>query len=414
MTPFCRAAILGLVPGLLLCAFVGTWWVDVPYLDQWELVPLLAAWEGGTLGWADIWAQHNEHRIFFPKLLMLGLAAVSDWDVRYEMAASLVLAFTCFGLTVVLLHRARAPWFTPLLAGVLLFSPSQWGNWFLGWQVQILLMLATLLLALALLPRAPGSALAGAIAAAVVASFSFGSGLLVWPAGALVLVWARPPRYRRRIGWWVAASVLIVLAYLWGYTRVTHHLEPTLLQATLGRIGYALAYLGSPLSQQVWLATLLGAGAVAALSYATYRLNRRRHAALLALGWLGVGAALLTAWARAGYGMEQALSSRYVTLANLAWLGVLPALSALPALGALRVAPRNAAASLLAVLLALQALGGAYTWTLRYPAYTEARAALESGIGPDTHTILYPEAEVLRARRDQLEALGLSVFRNPP
>jgi len=408
MNTFARAALIGLVPGLVLGAFVATWWVDVPYLDQWELVPLLAAWEGGTLRWADIWAQHNEHRLVFPKLLMLATAALTDWDVRYEMAASLLLAFVCYGLVALFLHRARAPRYTPVLAGLLVFSPSQWGNWFLGWQVQIFLMLVSLLIVLALLPRPGGPGFAGAIAAAVVASFSFGSGLLVWPAGLLAIAWARPPRRATRLALWTLAGGGTVAAYLWGYARVGYHPEPAPLAATLGRAGYALAYLGSPLSQQVWLAMPLGGAALAALTYATLRLDRNRHAALLALGWFGVGAALLTAWVRAGYGLEQALSSRYVTLANLAWLG------ALPGFGSLRGARRHAAAGVLATLLVLQAFWGAYTWTLRYPAYAEARAALQAGGNPQSLTVLYPDTEVLHTRRAQLEARGLSVFRDPP
>ncbi|HZS38481.1 MAG TPA: hypothetical protein VFF06_16715, partial [Polyangia bacterium] len=65
---------VALVPAIALAAFVWRFGVDVPYWDQWELVPLLKGAHDGTLRAADFFALHNEHRLVVPRLIMLGLA----------------------------------------------------------------------------------------------------------------------------------------------------------------------------------------------------------------------------------------------------------------------------------------------------------------------------------------------------
>ena len=44
---------------------------DLPYWDDWEMVPVITGHEPVTLKWA--WAQHNEHHMPVPKLILVGL-----------------------------------------------------------------------------------------------------------------------------------------------------------------------------------------------------------------------------------------------------------------------------------------------------------------------------------------------------
>src|SRR5438128_1219761 len=73
------------LPALLPFNFVYRFGVNLPYWDQWELVPLLAKLHDGQLTLADLTAQHNEHRIFFPRLIMLGLATLTRYNTVAEM-----------------------------------------------------------------------------------------------------------------------------------------------------------------------------------------------------------------------------------------------------------------------------------------------------------------------------------------
>src|ERR1700752_4714039 len=53
----------GLIPLILLVGWVSKYAVDVPCRDEWLMIPLLAKAHDHTLTFADLWEQHNEHRI---------------------------------------------------------------------------------------------------------------------------------------------------------------------------------------------------------------------------------------------------------------------------------------------------------------------------------------------------------------
>src|SRR5689334_14571778 len=84
------------VPALFALHAMCTYWVAVPFWDEWETPGAqLAHYCRGSLDWADLFGQHNEHRLFFPRLIWLPLAILAGWDVRYEMI--LTFALVCFG-----------------------------------------------------------------------------------------------------------------------------------------------------------------------------------------------------------------------------------------------------------------------------------------------------------------------------
>src|SRR5262245_35820129 len=65
--------VLAAFPFLILIWAVARYSIDVPFLDQWDLVPLIDKMYQGQLTFHDLWMQFNEHRILFPKIIMLGL-----------------------------------------------------------------------------------------------------------------------------------------------------------------------------------------------------------------------------------------------------------------------------------------------------------------------------------------------------
>ena len=94
--------VLSLIPIVVLIYFVVEYTVNVPHWDQWGLVPLLEKSYSGTLSFGDLWAQHNEHRAFFPKIVMLTLARFSGWNIAYELAANIIVSIGI--LTVITFH----------------------------------------------------------------------------------------------------------------------------------------------------------------------------------------------------------------------------------------------------------------------------------------------------------------------
>src|SRR5436189_3578557 len=61
-------------PPLLIGLLIFRDGVDVPFWDQWDgTAPLFEKMAAGTLRFADFFAQHNEHRLLFPRLIFFGL-----------------------------------------------------------------------------------------------------------------------------------------------------------------------------------------------------------------------------------------------------------------------------------------------------------------------------------------------------
>lgn len=422
--------------GFLLCMFLR-FSVDVPYLDQWEFVPFLEKMTAGSLGWPDFWAQHNEHRIVFPRMIMAGLAWATHWNIYYELVVNAVLGFVFFLLMARQARRTlgnapgRPAWWLPLTA-LLLFSLSQWQNWFLGWQLQLFLSAVTACGALLLLssPAPSRWSLWGAVGLGFIATFSFANGLLVWGVGlALILCRMRTRRDISRIALsgWLAAGTVAIALYVYGYQAPPYHGPPGLTLLHPWRFfEYVLVYLGQPIIN--WNVRLAGsAGAFGLILWSTLMIRLWRDPeteCITVLPYLGlslyaVGSAALTAFARSGAeGSAQALSSRYITLANPLWFCIVVlACIALREDKVQDARPRVSATAWIAgaifTALVLCASGyGAYRWTERYAVYTAARTELVTGQDQGHLGYLYPDAEKLMQRRGLLERLNLSVFRN--
>jgi hypothetical protein len=217
--PMSRTALLTLVSvgaiGLVLPTAAYFWFlhqyaVNVPYWDQWSDVSLLGHWYSGTLSVGTLWAPHFDHRMLFPNLIVLALALSTHFSITFEEYLSGALLVAAVGLFI-LAHKRRSP-STPLIyycpVALLLFSFVQFQNTLWGFQMAWYLVMLALATALFLLdrPTLNGFVLAGAIAAAVVGSFSSLQGLLIWPVGLVLLLQRR--RSHRLVLAWVVSAVM--------------------------------------------------------------------------------------------------------------------------------------------------------------------------------------------------------------
>jgi hypothetical protein len=182
---------LTLVPPIILVANVTEYNVDVPFWDQWNFVPLLGKSYEGSVTIGDLWGQHNEHRLLFPRLIMLGLAHASRYNIVWELAVIVVLAAATF----VLLWRQFAgglkvlgyrglPWVLPIIS-LLVFTLGQAENWLWGWQIQIFLNVLAAVSGFILLSGHSfrWGRFWWALGFGVLATYSFANGLLFWPLG---------------------------------------------------------------------------------------------------------------------------------------------------------------------------------------------------------------------------------------
>src|SRR5947209_8306808 len=136
------------VPPLLIGLLIFRNGVDVPFLDEWDgTAPLFEKMANGTLGFADFFAQHNEHRIFFPRLIFFGLGRLTQWNIRAELFVIWLLALVClFNVwqTTRLRGRKNSGFWLLFTSSFLIFSPLSFENFLWGFQIGFLLPLACL------------------------------------------------------------------------------------------------------------------------------------------------------------------------------------------------------------------------------------------------------------------------------
>jgi hypothetical protein len=322
-----------------LLAYVWAFARDVPWWDDWDLVPVLSGREPATAAW--LWKPHNEHRIPVPKLIHLALAAPDGPDFR---AAAYVnaLALAAGALALILAAR-RLRGHTSCADALFPLALLHWGqydNLIWSFQVQFICSTVLFLVPLALMMTArpdalPWRGLAVGLCALVLPfcganGAALAPALCLWLAAAALTCWrARSSGGRRRALLLGALAVLgagaVVVSFL-GYSHSTLHPQTPgagsgLLSALLVLMmanGPAGAVRGGPLVGMFALLLALAAGLALGRAWMAGRVDRLRG--LGAVACLGAVAALgvCVGWGRAGLHADSPGGitgvSRYVTL----------------------------------------------------------------------------------------------------
>lgn len=316
-------------PAWVLGWLVAVHAVNIPVWDGWERALLLEKWEAGTLTFADLYAPHIDHRIVFPRLLFLFVAAVAQGDVRWEIAFSWLCGLAT-GIGVWRLARdtlGPGGWTagTAFLANLWNFSPLQYDNWLWPIQTAFVLPLPCLVWAIWATTR-PWTwwrrlALAGTLA--IIGTHSFSHGLFIWPAVAVLALLlplgtaGKADRWRFVAGWVVLGAAVVGCYFGIDYRAATAYSygsgvgDETPLARTwreslddFGRVRrFFLTMLGGPWVRQfaidpVWPAITPGWVALAAYAVAGgWALRRRlrgdRETWARALPWLALGGAVI-------------------------------------------------------------------------------------------------------------------------
>jgi hypothetical protein len=128
--------LLVLIPAALPYLYVRAFAVNVVFADAWDMVLVFRKFSSGRLTFADLYAQHVEHRMFFPKgaELLLGLLT------SYNNVAEMYVVVSCFLITAaVLLVAFRREIGLPLIffvpVALLIFSFRQDENMLLEFQI---------------------------------------------------------------------------------------------------------------------------------------------------------------------------------------------------------------------------------------------------------------------------------------
>jgi len=320
---------------LLLAQLVSLLWLIwnhtplVPTLDEWEMANFLELADQGRLDLFTFWGFQNEHRIFLPRLILYALINLTGWQRQIIMTVNLGIAiitamFICAAARRTLGTSTFIAISMPLL--MLLFSFAQYENWLFAFQTNFLLAACGIACCLyGLTAQTPGYALgrSGLILAfggAIVASLSTLAGLLSWPAF-LLAIW-RFGRWQTAL--WCASATAIIIPYFIGFPKST-----TTVAQSRELLEYALTYLGAPLGfPTVGLAMTYGGLGLVLMALAIGILWRLEVSLSTIMPWLTLGlyalaGMALTTLGRAGFGREQALTSRYQLFSSLWWISLL-------------------------------------------------------------------------------------------
>lgn len=335
-----------LAPALYLSYFLLKYSVNVPYWDQWGATGgALDKIHQGKLSITDLFAQHNEHRVFFPKLIFIPLAYLTGWDTRYEVLLTFLLACLT-SLNIYRLSKLSIGEKQFQLVGLaftsnlLIFSPGQYENWLWGFQSILLFPMfyitSCLLVASSRLQMSVRFLLC--VGFSILSSFSLSNGLFCWVA-ALLALWFCPDfshlKWKRRlILLWLGGFISTLALYFHGYHRDPNN--PGLREAInhpQQAIAFFFSFLGSPLSaSNVTLAAFLGAVLfflfLSFCLYIIYKLRKDWRFIHSTGNWVIIGlfvlaSALAATTMRLLGGVEQALSSRYTSFSLYLTIAVL-------------------------------------------------------------------------------------------
>ena len=331
------ASLLGvplvLVPLAVYLLYVVRFGVNVPWQDEWNFVPLLHMALTGHLTLAALWAQHNENRLLFPNLILLGMAGLTHYNVKDEMLASAGLLMVSFGGLGLLYRRHRlGPSWGLVPVAFLVFSLSQNAITLTGFALTWYLVVLGLVVALVALEGLGTHwwALPLAAVGATLASYSALQGLLVWPAMLPYLLRAGTTWVQRAV--WTGLAAAAWALYFAGLNLSAQHAGGGhlhfLLHQPLTALRYFVVLVGAVIpstsaahgdGQTILFGLLILGLAAVTLGWTvvTRRVQVDRAVSFpLALILFGLLFDLFTTVGRASFGVAEATASRY-TIYNL-------------------------------------------------------------------------------------------------
>ncbi|MGJ3245359.1 MAG: hypothetical protein ACFE0I_04705 [Elainellaceae cyanobacterium] len=323
---------LGLVIGL-----IATNGVNIPVSDEWLILGVAEKIHSGTLTVSDLFAQHHEHRLVFPKLIFAALAFATSWNVKAEMYLSACLALITVALTIYLSRFSSSTdknslFLVVVLNAWLIFSFAQYANWLWGFQFPWFLINACLIGAVCLvaLSRDSPNQFYWAAIPCFVASFSIAHGLLTWLA-LFPSIFALKGNNRKTLircaiwGLLFLGTLAIYLIDFQGTGDFENLPSPTyVFEEPIKTLQYFFNLIGSPLTgfPATKLLPFIGLAVFLSFLFLTIRSMRltrfgfdisERAAPWISIGLFALLFAGVTTIGRAGFGADQAVAPRYVT-----------------------------------------------------------------------------------------------------
>lgn len=330
----------GAVLATICAVYVTSFWTDVPYYDEWFMVPWIDRVAHGEWSPLDFFQSGQGHTGLPYRVVTFLSVKLLHYDARLPIIVAFVLMT---GAAILLGARySRQARSAPILYAVsliavwaALFTLHNWENLLATWAINAAAVTFFMVAALCLVERKSVVAFYTGIACAVVCTLSFTNGVLIWPAlGLMVFLDGRRDRL---IPVAIGAGLMFLMIWL-GHDKLGSSMN--LLNAP----GRFFAVLGAPFpfthqgvsmdgalpEHAITLAIALGVVAcLAPVGLVALRTNlfRDREALKslrfpLAILLVGFGSCAMVALGRSDLGIGQAMSSRYVITTMLVYIGI--------------------------------------------------------------------------------------------
>ena len=335
-------ALVAAIPVACAIYYVNSFSVDVPYYDEWQLVPMIDRWFSGILTWRDLLKHHNEHAILVHRIIVLASASLAHWNIRIEYF--LGVSFLAGYFAILSLYAAKAfenisfrlcITLVIIPISICLFSLRQEAS-LIGFGLGSFSTNFFFVLSMFLLRYGGILSLLGAAAAAGLSSLCFSNGLIAWPVG-LIVLWLLRPRAERVlvIVIWILFAALFIGLYLLDFhsSVALHALQfNRIILRMLGAMGANVATapeiiaasgaLQSSIAMAILSGAILMVVSCSVLTMLIVRAQLRESAFSLSLVLFGWGSAAMLAIGRVDP-VQQALADRYTTSTVIGVVGLI-------------------------------------------------------------------------------------------
>lgn len=311
--------------------------VDIPYFDEWTLVPFVEKWWAGNGHWQDFFQPYPAHGVSyiipFGKAIALLGVKFTHWDVRFEIAVGFcMLLATSF---VFIKYARRVGCLTSNLSSIslllpimlLLFSLRQYESLIGPWGGTFFSVAFFVMVTAYLISQSTSKLwLIMAMICGVMASLTFPNGMIIWPLGLAALI--VQSRWRESVYWFLIGGCFLGLLFGCCYeylpydrSNVTWLLILLRFLCVLGGIfsmdksivtgGSA----GTTGQQDIVIAVIVGFGIFLLSIFLLWIIRKELKSFLMpVIGALySLGSCMMIAYGRADFGLEQTFASRYTT-----------------------------------------------------------------------------------------------------
>ncbi|NEP88952.1 MAG: hypothetical protein F6K18_20125 [Okeania sp. SIO2C2] len=302
--------------------------------DYWWMIQNIYSIDGFSTNIFDWMFRANEHFVLIPAIIYAVNIFVTKGSNIGLCLATFFLACIQGTFLIALVPNTLKKYRTILLLLILFisifnFTPAAAHNWMRGysgvhWVIANLFVIASIFCVNRLVESQQNRFAIASIIWGFLGCISYSTTLGIWPILCAVAILFKLPK-RFTISY-IIFSILVIGIYFLTYTTPSHH--PSLSKLNLiNIIAYIPVYLGAIFTHNIPVASTIGwFGLILTGIFFTYWLFSSYPQDWLP--WLSIitytlGTALMAAVSRSGFGVEQAIASRYATLPSLFWLSLI-------------------------------------------------------------------------------------------